>query len=168
MTVALHHNQQRLAASMNSMVQANAMIDDQIAILSRLCISKLNTLTRVCNEAPGAAERVSSITKDSVKQLFDEFHALQKRSDFKELNNAWLMGEDMSNLPPEPVKEEQPAESAPQAATADHPEGAEIFGGDYGKATDGNTAVEEKPSTDDGARKADEVPSVPSSDAAAG
>ena len=147
------------------------MIDDQIAILSRLSISKLNTLAKIHNATICAKEGISGVdmvTKDSVKQLFDEFHALQKRSDFKELNNAWLMGEDMSNLPPEPVKEEQPAESAPQAATADHPEGAEMFGGDYGKATDGNAAVEEEPHTDYGKGKADEVPPVPSSDAAAG
>ena len=172
MAISLHQNQQRLVVSMNSIAQANAMIDDQIAILSRLCVMKLNDLVKAHNEAIGAKEGISGIdiiTRDNTKSLFDQWHEFQKRSDIKEVSNMWFMGEDVSALPPpaEPVKEQPADQSAPQAATADHPEGAEIFGGDYGKATDGNAAVEEKQSADDGTREADAVPPVPPSDAPA-
>jgi len=167
MGMTLYQNQQKLGKAIDALAGASDQLDTQFSVLSRLCILKLNSVL-------GDDKK---ITHEFVTSLFHEWVKLKERSDFRDHNRAWFLGEDLSNLPPEPKKEEQPTapadQSAPQAKADDvnqYPEGAEIFGGDYNakNSTVGNQVLAQEPPSNDVAREKDPVPQVSPSDTAKG
>ena len=92
-----------------------AKINSQFVVLTRLTVMTLNELLiRVGSE--------TLITYDSINEMFEAWEQFRERPDFKEHMHVWLMGGDLSTLPP--VIESK-------AAVEDDPADLREFGGDY-------------------------------------
>jgi hypothetical protein len=147
-TITLYGNQQRLAKGFDDLAAAGDMLDEQFAVLSRLVVMQLNKIVEAFNTVtggmPAGAPRVELISRADVTTLFGAWREFKKRSDFRDHNTAWFMGEDLSKLPPPPKEEKVP--DAPQ----NNLESAEVFGGDYAKSTERDTAVVENQSQNTG------------------
>jgi hypothetical protein len=136
--------------------------DDQFAVLLRLTVSRFNMLIGLQNRiflasvaelsedkrpANPHEHLVPEVTYEEIQQMFMEYETFKQRPDFRDHFRAWYSGADMKHaLPPLPAVEvkEGPlaAPSAPEVEPeAPFPEGAQIFGGDYG-STRGNGAEE--------------------------
>lgn len=90
--------------------------------------------------------------------MFLELAEFQNRPDFRDHFRAWYMGEDLSKLPPIDVKEEEPV-SAPEPE-AQYPEGAHIFGGNYGSENRNGTEEAQTERAEDEAANQDPVPEL--------
>jgi hypothetical protein len=90
----LYTNQQALAKAVQALSASNGQLDEQFAVLTRLMVVNINRISG------------TSVTKEDVTTLFEEWRAFKARSDFKEYNHTWFMGHDLSTLPPAPKKEE--------------------------------------------------------------
>lgn len=143
----------------SQLVRANDASSSQFSVLTRLVITKLNEVIGLQNRIAELAVEgvepkpemafVSEVTYDGVNALFQLHEEFRARSDFKEHMKTWFLGGDVSALPPppEPAKEEVPEATPETPADADVPEGAQVFGGDYGSANgnEGQTTEAERP-----------------------
>lgn len=102
--------------------RAHDLVNEQFCVLTRLTITTLNDiLLRI------SGEEAELIRYEAVNAMFQEFQAFRKRPDFKQHMDTWMMGGDLSALPPPPVVKE---EGEPGAALPEE-DGAKVFGGDY-------------------------------------
>lgn len=151
----VYKNQVELAGSADR-------VDDQFAVLTRLVILKLNEVVQAVNLLRRAhldsrtdiGLPPNPVTYGDVNSMFAQYELLKQRRDFRQLAEAWYMGQDLSNLPPppeEPQSEELSKVFAEADAVADaaakeaaedpsliegpdsvgFPDGAQIFGGDF-------------------------------------
>jgi hypothetical protein len=113
-----------------------------------MVFSKLNELINVLNEMAniGMEEKVEvmrPITQEDIHQTFADYNEFVSRPDHGILMGAWYLGIPLNDLPPAPtpeakMMEERAAKAAPSEPEAsepeeeEYPEGAVIFGGDYG------------------------------------
>jgi hypothetical protein len=114
-TATIYRNQVDLS-------QSHTRLDEQFAVLTRLTVMTLNDLIiRLGGE--------DLVTYDGINAMFQEWNDFRSRPDFREHMSVWMMGGDLSALPPppEPAKEEEQPADAPE----ENPEGAVEFGGDY-------------------------------------
>jgi len=148
--VTLYQNQQRLAKSYDGLAEASDSLDEQFAVLSRITIQQLNRLTDDINGGRKEGDGIPLVTREKVTASFAEWREFKKRPDFRDHNTAWFMGEDLTKLPPPTAKEEPLVERDDQGrvtkinatpnALPTNQEGAEVFGGDYGKSIDRDAA----------------------------
>jgi len=140
-------------------------------VTGRMVFSKLNEIVDAFNRLGIAIEdevRLERITVDDIHQAFADYNEFANRPDSGMLMAQWYLGVPLSELPPVPTPEElqkmveariaKAAPSEPEASEPEeeeYPEGAVIFGGDYGD-NDGDEGEEETPDE----RPADEVPEV--------
>jgi len=97
-------NQKELGKSAN-------LLDEQFVVLTRLAIGTLNKLLLNFNKALLCdenlkPEKIDLISYGEVNRMFDDWNSFKARPDFREHMRTWMMGDDLSTLPPVPVKEE--------------------------------------------------------------
>lgn len=162
----------------NNLAKSAQDNDDQFAVLLRLTILRMNQIIGLQNlayhmavaELPEEkrpphpeAHMIPNITYEEVQQLFLDYAKFRERPDFRDHFRAWYTGADLSTLPPPPeVKEEaQAVGSAPEAEPeAPYPEGAQIFGGDYGSENGNGSAEAQTQRTEEEAATPSEVPEM--------
>jgi len=103
-------------------------INAQLAVLVRMTVSRLNTLTEYHNENFGTA--IPEVTVETINDLFNQFDEFRQRPDSAQHYHHWYLGKDLSELPELPKEEKQEEHGSPEE---EYPEGAVIFGGDYGE-----------------------------------
>ena len=156
MSQQLYRNDQQLT-------EKHAELNDQFMILTRLVFSRMNQLIDLQNrtfelgveslpegQRPGNVKDhlIPRLTYEEVNELFALFGEFTKRPDFHDHIRAWYTGEDLSKLPPpppppEPEAEAKKEEEEEEGAPGEYPEGAQIYGGDYGRTSeDGDSATE--------------------------
>ena len=155
----LYNNQAELVSS-------DTKLDEQFAVLTRMVIMKLNTMSAKVNMAVNQ-ELIDPITYDEINLMFEEWSTFRARLDFKDHTRLWFTGGDLSELPPAPeppepeAKEEEP-ETEPEAeATGDQ------FGGNYAEDSIGDESPTEDEQGEEGSSE-DEVSGVQDEDRAAG
>lgn len=135
--------------------------DVQFCCMMRLFVSRMNQVADLINTLELAKGdqplRVEPISYDEVNDTFRVFTKIRGLPKFKENLQAWLMGEDMTKVD---LGWPEDGGGAPEAED-EYPEGAAIFGGDYGKSQDGNG---DRAKPDHDGEEADQVPEVPSAD----
>lgn len=129
------------------LAKSETRLDEQFCVLSRLAIRGINEiLVRIGSE--------DLITEKVIETAFKEWHGFRSRSDFRSFMLEWFLGKPLSELPPEPKKEETPVAPDQKA------EGTQEFGGDYGphdKSSSGNETASKEPQQDSNIGQADAV-----------
>lgn len=129
---AVLHNQTEIARTLDSH-------DAQLAVLTRIALSRLNELAEVVNTAVNAG--LKTMVFEDVSAVFNQLSEFRKRKDYRLHNRKWFMGEDVSSeaLGSDVGDEVGETVASPEAGTpedsdAQYPDGALIFGGDYAEA----------------------------------
>jgi hypothetical protein len=147
----LYNNQAELVSS-------DTKLDEQFAVLTRLVIMKLNSMSAKINMAVNQ-ELIDEVTYDEINAMFMEWETFRARLDFKDHTRVWFTGGDLSELPPAP--EPPPPEEAKEDEPETDPEGeapaGDQFGGDYAEDSIGD----ETTSQDDEGGEAGEEDALP-------
>lgn len=181
---------QTMLGNQKGLATSHEQLDQQFAVLTRLLIVRHNDLVARYNMIIKASidvlelndaeiPMVAPIDWEEVLGMFGQFIELRQRPDYADHMETWYMGGDVSNLPPipeppaapevqgHPEEDEGSTETPEEPETvvaSGYPEGAQIFGGDYGEES--GQQDEKSPngdeSTEAGAeRRPDEDPPVP-------
>jgi hypothetical protein len=125
-----------LVTNQKVLADSHHKLDDQFAVLTRLVVSRLNSMIEKHNlmvrsipqqlgDLSPAVEEVfgvSPVTYEEVNALFHLFDEFKKRPDFKNHFRSWYLGDDLSKLPPPP--EPPPAPEPPMPVVAEEPQAA--------------------------------------------
>ena len=133
--IVLQKNAERLARAGNE-------ADAALSVNSRLYIMMTNELIGHVNKLRiqvanlqdskvGEDDLSNIVTPECIRKLFSDYAQFIHRPDYKELFEKWFFGVPMDQFPPVPVKKEEHEETRSDTQNA-IPEGATIFGGDYG------------------------------------
>jgi hypothetical protein len=128
-------------------------------VTGRMVFSKLNEIVSAFNRlgivVDGEKVQVKEITEQDIHDTFSDYNQFAQRPDSGMLMTLWYMGVPIDEFPPLPSPEElqemvakrkeiaeaHRAKTAPSESEAfepeeEYPEGAVIFGGDYGDEED--------------------------------
>jgi hypothetical protein len=132
--------------------------DVQFCVMMRIFISTMNRVIdrlNFINEGIPEAQ-IPMLTYASVNLEFLDFTKFRSRPLFSRYLSAWFMGEDVSNLG-------FAEEDGTPGAEDDNPEGAVVFGGDYGESSRGDRVTGDSSSEEENA-----VSGVPPADDSGG
>ena len=107
---------------------SEAFLDEQFAVLTRMTVMSLNSLMSKWNRSLKYLSPIDAdappLTEENKKELvqalvgYSDINALfvtwsnfRRRKDFRNHMKAWVMGEDITLLPPEPPEEKKEGES---------------------------------------------------------
>lgn len=125
---------------------------NQMSVFIRLMVKHHNFLVEMYNtdlEARDFDDKIPLVMYEEVAKTFAELMEFKSRPDRNEQAALWFMGEDLRQLPPVPsiqTPQTTPVEDSMDGA----PDGAQIFGGDYGDSRDEDSSGEAEPSTETG------------------
>lgn len=124
-------------------------LHNQLSVFTRLLIKHFNFHVEMYNadlEAREFEDKIPPIILEMVQKTFVDLAEFKKRPDRDQWAHIWFMGEDLKNLPPLPEPSESTSVSSPPTHVVEGmdgaPEGAQIFGGDYGDSRDENVSTE--------------------------
>jgi hypothetical protein len=167
-TAGLWQNQQSIDVAVKALAKSEESLDDQVAVLTRLFFVEANKLRTFMQLDPFDA--------DEIEAMFEAWHEFRARADAKNWMSHWVLGKPLSELPPPPKQEFleddisklQEGIDLPEDAESDGelPEGATIFGGDYGKSDIGDEEAGQSEPEDEAPGENDEVPVLQSQDEA--
>jgi hypothetical protein len=154
----IYNNQVKLETSLQLLGKSERLLDHQVAVLTRITISNLNSIRVKMGD--------DFLSEEEIAKVFDDWAAFYARGDSKKHMTHWVLGKPIEDLPPppEPPKEEA-KEEAEEAQASEETEGPTVFGGDYAESENGDETAGEVGSTDGEDSEKDEVPGVRTSDA---
>jgi len=106
-------------------------VEEEFCVLGRLIIPKMNEILVTLGSE-------DLITEEMINGVFLTWHEFKKRPDFKGHFVPWFLGVPLNEMPPPPELKQEEKLDTP--ASTD--EGAEVFGGDYGKGQTNNIGDE--------------------------
>jgi hypothetical protein len=155
--VVFNHEQTQnvLLNNQKALSEAYDGILDQYNVLARVVIMQLNQISQVVSAA-FESDALNPIDYEHVRKAFLQYHDFKKRPDYKDHEQVWFLGEDLSTLPPPPSI---PKEEEKDPTPAENGEGR-IFGGDYAESDIRNETTEQEGPPNPGDCQEPEVPEV--------
>jgi len=153
-------SQQALFKNQKDLAIAHDNLQDQLNVMVRSLITRVNQLTAVINSLTDN-DLVAPITELDIQENFKKLREFKQRPDKNLYAQMWYMGLD-DRIPPPPANEETEGEPGP---TVEETDGARIFGGDYDQSEVGAETTEQERPEDEAGNLTHALPEVRNEDA---